>query len=119
MMRNLFLFLLLSSAPVFGADPVATLSWTAPAAREDGTPLTADEIGKYVIYYKTTTGYAVAAETAGNVTSWSPAKFPRTKNFVVRCVDKNGIESGDSNIAKLSFSAPTAPTVTIKVTLTP
>lgn len=105
---------MLVGSPVMAGN--ATLSWTAPTARVDGTPLDVGEITTYKVYAKGTSSYALVATVPSPTTTVKITGITGTKNYVVRATDVNGLESADSNVAKVSTSPPDVPNI-VKVTL--
>jgi hypothetical protein len=82
-------------------------SWTQPTAREDGTPLQASEIAKYVLYL---TNEAAAINIVGPVTSFVyrlPAGYTvkSTDAAQISVTDTNGIESAASTAVNLPLGA--------------
>jgi hypothetical protein len=84
-----------------GTTYSATVSWTAPTARIDGTPLT--NLAGYHIHYGTSQGNYpnVIAVTNPGLTTYVVENLPSgaTYYFVATAYDANGLESGDSNVA--------------------
>lgn len=115
MKKILALMAMLVGSPVMAGDVLFT--WDVPTLRADGTTLEANEIGGYKIYAKGTSSYSLVASPAATATSFKLTGITGSKNYVMRTVDTNGIESADSNIAKVSFSPPNSPSL-IKVSLT-
>ena len=86
-------------APVVAAPGSATLSWTAPAYNEDGSPITG--LAGYHVYYGTdpakfgsTVDVVGAASTAYTVTNLPAGTY----YFAVAAYDSNGVESAMSNV---------------------
>jgi fibronectin type 3 domain-containing protein len=97
--------LLLMPLSAIAAD--ATVSWDAPLAYEDGTPLPLSEISSYKIYQSTSsTGpFAVAATVSGASTSMTIINLARgTYYFYVTTVATNGQESISSNQVSKTIS---------------
>jgi hypothetical protein len=96
-----------SPAPTPSPHSVS-LSWTAPATRADGTPLTASQLSGYRVYY-TANGTSANADTmipisGGSKTSATIA-LPAAGEyaFAITAIDQSGLES--------SFSDPVSVTV--------
>jgi hypothetical protein len=88
-----------STAPNLGS---ATLSWSAPVSRADGSALTMGEIAGYTLYYGTTEGdYRNSVDISeANTTSATVSDLPEgTYYFVVTARDITGLESGYSDVA--------------------
>jgi hypothetical protein len=92
----------------------ATLNWTAPTTRTDGTPLSPSEIASFNIFD------AIGIETsnqigtvAGNITTFTTGSLVTgTHNFTVVVVDTTGHMSAASNVASVMvpvvLAAPSA-----------
>jgi len=85
--------------PVVAAPGSATLSWTAPAYNEDGSPITG--LAGYHVYYGTdpakfgsTVDVVGAASTVYTVTNLPAGTY----YFAVAAYDSNGVESAMSNV---------------------
>jgi hypothetical protein len=115
------------------APATSELSWTAPDTREDGTPLMAEEIAEYRVYYAvddqvTTDSTTVAiggSEAAGTITlTLNPRAEPYVVSFAVATVDTDGRVSAISEVVSKTFAvnstaAPMPPTnLTFTVTCT-
>lgn len=48
----------------------ASISWASPTTKADGTSLTGDEIGGYLVLYGTSSGVYTTSVDVGNVTSY-------------------------------------------------
>ena len=84
----------------------ASLSWVAPAAREDGTPLSLSEIAGFRIYHGTTSGDLTLLHDVsdGSVTTYTVTGLePTTHYFAVTGYDYEGRESGYSSILSKSM----------------
>ena len=84
----------------------ASLSWVAPAAREDGTPLSLSEIAGFRIYHGTTSGDLTLLHDVsdGSVTTYTVTGLePTTHYFAVTGYDYEGRESGYSSILSKSI----------------
>ena len=105
------------------AEATSQLSWTAPDTRADGTPLSADEISEYRVYYSidgTPTGAGefipVSGAVAETVTlELTPRVEPYVISFAITTVDTDGLESAQSETVSKTFqvdstAAPSAPT---------
>ncbi|HEX7080395.1 MAG TPA: putative Ig domain-containing protein [Gammaproteobacteria bacterium] len=82
------------------ANGAATLSWTAPTERTDGSPLT--DLAGYRVYWGTESGnYTESVEvmSPGVTTHVVENLGPGTYYFVMTAVDSNGLESEYSNEA--------------------
>jgi len=98
----LFAYLLTLIVPLAGCpsnkDAVsgnATLSWDAPTANADGTPLT--DLAGYKIYYGTSPGVYSAIVDAGNSTTYVVKNLTRgTYYFTVTAYNTSGNESSFS-----------------------
>lgn len=84
----------------------ATLSWTIPTTRADGTALTASELAGYEIYYTNETGSVssvvpVSNGTAvsTNVTSLASGNY----SFSISAIDTSGLKSELSTVATINF----------------
>lgn len=118
----LTVLLCLSIANANAVEVSADLSWQAPTARADGTPLAADEIAGYRIYSSddgasfqaladindgTALGYHLALDLPISAS-------PVTVYYVVTAYDNWNRESGYSNVASRIFEvASTAPPETV------
>ncbi|MGB5472479.1 MAG: putative Ig domain-containing protein [Gammaproteobacteria bacterium] len=82
------------------------LSWTAPVARADGTPLSLVDIGGYRIYYGTSSGnYPDTIDVSdGSAQSATVNNLPvGTYHIVMTTYDSNGLESARSaEVAKVA-----------------
>ncbi len=90
-----------SIAVVPVATGSATLSWTPPTTRTDGSPLT--NLAGYRVLWGTTQGsYPNSVKIANpGLSSYVVSNLsPATYYFVVTAFDKNGLESGHSNRAQ-------------------
>lgn len=115
----------LFAMPALAATATATLSWTVPTARTDGTALSQSEIGPYTLACGTTSGDHSKYTT--QVTDVSPygqenvnlgfLPGPGTYYCVMRTNDTNGLTSADSNEVKIVELAPPAPPGQIKITV--
>jgi hypothetical protein len=79
---------------------VTTLSWVAPAEREDGSPLALSEISGYRIYYGTESGVYLGQIyiNDGSALQAQLSGIPSGTYFaVVTTVDTDGRESGYSS----------------------
>ena len=83
----------------------ATLSWSAPAAYSDGTPVTA--LGGYKVYAGTAPGAYSQTIDVGNVTSYTLTGLNNgaTYYFAVTAYDASGNVSGFSNQTSKTFPA--------------
>ena len=89
---------------VSGSDTVV-LKWTAPDTREDGSPLTTDEIAGYEI------SYSQNASAEGNILEVSGSETTAALEglstgdwfFKLRVIDTNGLASSWSQIVEYSL----------------
>jgi hypothetical protein len=89
----------IDSAPQIGH---ATLNWSIPATRSNGTPLPISEISGYTLYYGVSAGEYVNAINISDAytTSATVTDLPLgTYYFVVTAHDNNGLESAHSATA--------------------
>ena len=99
------------SLPSFSIEVVATatgsatLSWTAPTRRADGSNL-GNDLDRFKIYWGTSQGnYSnTATIDAGTTTYFVDELTPATWYFVVTAIDKNNLESQFSNVASKTIS---------------
>ena len=124
-MKYLLVFVLtLVSFGAVAAPATSTLSWTAPSTRVDGTPLAAEEIKEYRVYY-TIDGTApgegepiVVGGTSASETvtlELTPRLEPYVVSFAIKTVDTDGLGSALSDVVTKEFevestSNPGAPT---------
>jgi hypothetical protein len=96
----------------------ALVSWVAPTANTNGTPLT--NLGSFRIYYGTSSSSLSQNLQVSDVTARSArvsGLSPATWYFSTRAVNTAGVESADSNIAsKAVVGASAANTVAITIT---
>jgi len=107
------------------APATSELSWTAPDTREDGTPLLADEIKEYRVYYtidgQTPGDGSPVVVVNGTLDSETvtlellPRVDPYVVSFAVSTVDMDGLESVRSEAVSKTFNVnstalPSAPT---------
>ncbi len=81
------------------ANGAVTVSWTAPIRNADGTPLT--DLAGFRIYWGTHEGdypNSVTIDNPGVTTYVVDQLLPATYYFVVRAVNKDGVESGNSKV---------------------
>ena len=79
----------------------ATITWSAPLARVDGTSASISEIGSYNIYYGTSPAAlanVVRVTDAYKFTYTFASLALNTYYFVVTAVDSTGVESAYSNV---------------------
>lgn len=91
-MKNLALAFIIALVTLAGAatptngTATATLSWTAPAAYSDGTPMAATDISSYTVTYQSSASAAAAVKTvnvpAGTTTA-TVSGLCSTVNFSV------------------------------------
>ena len=117
-------FLVTLAGTASAAPATADLSWTAPSTRVDGTPLAAEEIKEYRVYY-TIDGTApgegepiVVGGTSASETvtlELTPRLEPYVVSFAIKTVDTDGLGSALSDVVTKEFevestSNPGAPT---------
>jgi hypothetical protein len=81
------------------AGGAITVSWTAPVRNADGTPLT--DLAGYRIYWGTSKGdypNSVTIDNPGITTYVVDQLLPATYYFVIRAINKDGVESSDSKV---------------------
>jgi len=86
------------TAPPPPTQGSATLSWTVPTTRTDGTPLT--EIAGFRIYYGTSMeGYPNMVPVANGLTTYMVTNLTSgtTYHFAATVLDASGVESDLSN----------------------
>ena len=120
-----FLFVgLLVTLAAHAAPAPSDLSWTAPTTRVDGTPLAAEEIKEYRVYYTidgTAPGTGEPIVVDGTSASETvtlellPRATPYVVSFAISTVDIDGLESAQSETVSKTFQvdstvAPGAPT---------
>lgn len=74
----------------------ATISWTPPSAREDGTPLASTDIAGYNLYHSDTDGASmtkIATLSAADLSYVVTELTAGTHFFAATTVDTNGVES--------------------------
>ena len=84
----------------------ATLSWTAPSEREDGTPIALSEIAGYRVYYGPSTGnYPHRVDIADSLAVQTILQNlpPGDYVFVVTTLDTQGRESSYSKVVSVSI----------------
>lgn len=113
-MKSLFVGLLLGlfavcSLAQLPAPPVSiTLSWEAPIARADGTPLQVEELAGYVLDNSCASEPVII--TGGDQLSHTlPIIIPFDCVFSVVAVDKNGVFSTPTEKIRVNFNAPNPP----------
>lgn len=81
------------------ASGSATLTWTAPTQRTDGSPLT--NLAKYKVYWGKSAGsYSNQTEVGAGTTTYVVDNLSAgTWYFSVTAIDSNGVESDYSNVA--------------------
>jgi len=115
--------LALFSFGAVAAPATSTLSWTAPDTRVDGTPLAAEEIKEYRVFYSidgTPTGSGEFIPVSGAVSETvtlelTPRVEPYVVSFAIKTVDTAGLESVLSEVVSKTFNVdsdakPNAPT---------
>jgi hypothetical protein len=127
------LMIVLLSTPVFAAQSLSNLSWTAPTTRVDGTFLLESEIKEYKVYYSidevvTTESQMVVvsgSEVSNTITlDLTPRAEPYVVSFAIATTLVDGLSSELSETVNKTFNvnsiaAPTAPTnLTFTITCT-
>lgn len=88
-----------------GSGGSVVLEWNPPSAREDGSPLSSDDIAGYTIYSGTAPGnYPNAVWVAGAANTshtLSNLATSGTIYVVLTCVDRQGLESAPSAVTEL------------------
>lgn len=100
-----------------GQAPVVTLTFTAPTLNTDGTPVATPLT--YNLYMSTSSGTEVKTATGltGSPVSVTANLKPATTYFfTLTAVDKNGVESAQTNEVCKSFPASVPSTFTITIT---
>jgi hypothetical protein len=106
------------------AQAPSELSWVAPDTREDGSPLSPDEIKEYRVYYTVngqTPGDNYPVVVSGTAQSETvtlelmPRAEPYVVGFAITTVDTDGVESVRSDVVSKTFNIdrivkPSAPT---------
>ncbi len=95
-----------SIAVVATAVGSATLSWTPPTQREDGTHLPVNELGGYRIYWGTSPNQLNQSVTLNGPSLTTYVVEPLTPNtwyFAITALDTSGLESTRSDIATKSI----------------
>jgi len=117
-------FLVTLAGTASAAPATADLSWTAPSTRVDGTPLAAEEIKEYRVYYTIDgtapgTGDPIVVDgTSASETvtlELTPRVEPYVVSFAIKTVDTDGLGSALSDVVTKTFevestSSPRAPT---------
>lgn len=99
----------IASAPAPAPAPVAysaSVSWEIPSTRADGTPLPADELSGYEIYYTNDSGsVAASVPVAGGSTAATVVSNLTSGNyyFSIAAIDSNGLKSALSTMAAVTF----------------
>lgn len=108
MVGSLMLYAMLVASAVFAND--ATVTWTAPTQREDGTPLPANEIASYRFEYGPCASAGTWGTTEGEVTAPGTATSTAISGlgwnrycFRGYTRDTTGAESVASNIGSKDF----------------
>lgn len=87
------------------ATQVATLSWTAPGTRADGSSIALSEIGSYRINYGTSpNSLGQNVSVSAGTTEYSFENLePGTWYFSVQVIDMNGLISAPSEVVSISL----------------
>jgi hypothetical protein len=88
--------------PPIAPSGFATLRWTPPTERVDGTPLSLSDIRMYLLYYGTDSRDLgnIVSIGGGATTRWTVTGLtPGTWYFEMTAVDTQGAESARSNMA--------------------
>lgn len=97
----------------------AVVSWVAPTANTNGTPLT--DLAGFRVYYGTSSTSLSQNRTISDVTARNTTitgLSPGTWYFAVRTLNARSIESADSNIASQTVAGASAAR-TVAITITP
>lgn len=132
-MRYILAFIvLLLAVPSYAGEAVSSLSWAAPETRVDGTPMTADEIGEYRIYYAVDAEGPLTKDTESTVVSsdsterdvtlqLDPRAEPYVVSFAATTVDTEGRESELSETVSKTFNvvstSPPMPPTNVTITI--
>lgn len=95
-----------TTTPTVPASYTATLSWTPPSTREDGSPIALSELTGYEIYYTTDdlTQATTVAVSGGSNTSYSlPSLAAGTYHFAIAAIDSNGLKSSLSGLVSTTL----------------
>jgi hypothetical protein len=85
----------------------ATVTWVAPTARVDGSPLAAADIASYAVFDDASPGAPIGSVPGSAVSFTTGALTVGTHNFTVTVTDSTG-----------HTSAPSAPAATVTVPAT-
>jgi hypothetical protein len=97
----------------------AVVSWVAPTANTNGTPLT--NLAGFAVYYGTSSTSLTQSITVNNMAARSATispLAPGTWYFKVRAINSSQVQSNDSNIASKAVVGATAAS-TVGITITP
>ncbi len=86
----------------------ATLTWTPPTTRTDGTPLTPDQIANATIFDDAATPPMIGTVTGAASTFMTPVLSVGIHNFTVVTNDTTGHSSAPSNVASVTVVATLA-----------
>lgn len=103
-----------------GSGGGATLTWTPPTTRTDGSPLT--NLAQYNIFMGTTAGNLAVYETilSGGTTYTLNNLSGGMKYFSMSAIDSDGLESVQSNTASKDIILPSAAgSATVNITTLP
>lgn len=84
----------------------ASVSWTIPSTRADGTPLTVSELAGYEVYYTNDSGsVSVSVPVSGGSTASAVVSNLASGNyyFSISAIDSTGLKSALSTVASVSF----------------
>lgn len=83
----------------------ATVAWTAPAQREDGSALASEEIAGYEVYHiESDSGDMDIIEVDGDVTEYSVPLAAGSHELAVAVVDVHGVRSQMSDMQTIEVN---------------
>lgn len=83
----------------------ATVAWTAPVQREDGSALASEEIAGYEVYHiESDSGDMDIIEVGGDVTEYSVPLAAGSHELAVAVVDVNGVRSQMSDMQTIEVN---------------
>lgn len=106
----LFLSLVLASNANCQESIDSTARWKAPITRENGDPITLDEIAAYKLYRKNGEQLSVLATVPGGTSHTFTIPAGECFQLYVTAVDTSNLESKPSNEVEVCAMAPNAPT---------